>query len=127
DVAAVGPAFAAAAVDHGVALQHRAGGDGRLVRQARVDRGEVRGGGRHQLLEAVDDEVGLLVGVDPVAGAHDPLQVEADPVGRVRLQAVARLAGRGDDAGAVDAQPAALADQAELHRVPVQPGQVLQR
>src|SRR5438034_5489544 len=32
-----------------------------------------------QLLEAVDDEIGLLEAVDAVLRAHDPHQVEADP------------------------------------------------
>src|SRR5690606_4648498 len=81
----------------------------------------------HQLLVAVDDKVGLLEGVDAVAGAHDPLQVEADAVGRGAFQAVDGLALGADDAAAVDAQAASLANQAELHRVPVQPGQVDQR
>src|SRR5690606_12930976 len=102
-------------------------GDRRLPGQAGIDRGEIRPGRVHQLREAVDYEVGLLVAVDPVAGAHDPLQVEADPVGRVAVERIHRLARRRDDAGAVDPQRAGLADQAELHRVPVQPGQVLQR
>ncbi len=99
----------------------------RLLGQPRVERGEVRLGRRHQLLEAVDDEIGLLEGVDAVAGAHDPLQVEANPVRRPRFQRVQRFALGRDDAGAVDAQALGGVDQAEFHRVPVQAGQVLQR
>src|SRR5690606_13584499 len=126
-VAVGGPALAGAAVVDGVGVEHLARGNRRLSGQARLERGEVGARGLHQLLEAVDDEVGLLVVVDAVARAHDPLEVEADAVGRRRLQAVHRLAAGRDDAAAVDAQPAGLADEPELHRVPVQPGQVLQR
>src|SRR5690554_4033457 len=123
DVAVGGPAFAGAAVVDDVGLEHGAGGDRVLLRQARVDRGEVGFGRGHQLLEAVDDEIGLLVGVDAVARAHDALEVEADPVGRGRLQRMHGLAAGGHDAAAVDAQAIGLADQPELHRVPVQAGQ----
>src|SRR5687768_8464662 len=85
-VAVAGPALAIAALEYPVLRLHLAGREGGLVRQRGVDRGEVRRGGLHQLFEAVDDEVGLLEGVDAVAGAHDPRQVEADAVGRGRFQ-----------------------------------------
>src|SRR5690606_22870716 len=124
EVGVVRPALAGAAMDQLVGIQHVAGRDRRLPGEARVDRREVRLGRGHQLLEAVDDEVGLLVGIDAVARAHDPLEVEADAVGRIALQAVDGLALARDDAAAVDAQPVVLADQAELDRVPVQPREV---
>src|SRR5690606_12616628 len=93
-VAVAGPAFARAALVHLVAVEHGAGGDRILLRQPRVDRREVRTRGFHQLLETVDDEVGLLVAVDAVAGAHDALEVEADAVGRRAFQRMQRLALR---------------------------------
>ena len=114
-------------MEHGVGIEHAAGRDRRLFGQPRVDRGEVRAGGVHQLFVAVDDEIGLLVAVDAVAGAHDPLQVETDAVRRRAFQAVDAFALGADDAGAVDAQAVGFADQAELDRVPVQPGEVGQR
>src|SRR5690606_22071803 len=104
DVAVVGPAFAAAALEHGVAALYITGRKVFLRGKTRIDRGEVRIGGSHQLVEAIDDEVRFLEGIDAVAGAHDPLQIEADPVRRRRLQRVQRFALRRDDAGAVDAQ-----------------------
>src|SRR5690606_22945675 len=125
DIAVFCPALAGAAVEYAVAGEHGAGGKRFLARQPRVDRREVRTRGLEQLLEALDSEVGLLVGIAPVAGAPDPLEVEADPVRRVALQAVHALAARGHDAAAVDAQLPVFADQAELVGVPVQPGQEL--
>src|SRR5690606_16037712 len=103
DIAVAGPAFASAALEDAVIVEHGAGRDRRQVRQARVERGEVRARGLDQLFEAVDDEIGLLEGVDAVARAHDPRQVEADAVGRGAFQRMERLALRRDDAAAVDA------------------------
>src|SRR5690606_8342233 len=95
DVAVVQPALAGAALDNRVAGLHRAGREAVLAGQARVDRREVRRGGAHQLLVAVDDEIGLLVGVDAVARAHDPLEVEADAIGRLALRSEERRVGKG--------------------------------
>ena len=47
--------------------------------------------------------------------------------GPVAARGVDRLAARGKNAGAVRAQAARGAHQPELHRVPVQPGQHLER
>src|SRR5690348_10457628 len=80
-VVALQPPLARPAMNHAIAVLHGAGGEFGLVLEARVDRGEVGPGRVHQLLEAVDHEVGLLVGVDLVFGAHDALEVEADAVG----------------------------------------------
>src|SRR4028118_2410721 len=55
-------------------------------------------------LYAVEDEIGLLEVVDPVEGAHDAAEVEADPVRGRALEGEHRLAGRRGDAGAHDPQ-----------------------
>ena len=46
-----------------------------------IDRREVRRRLVEQLLETFDDEVGLLVAVDLVAGAHDALDVQRQALG----------------------------------------------
>ena len=74
------PTVPITAGEHAVVVQHIAGGVRRLPRQPCVDRGEVRPGGCEQLIEAVDHEVGLLVGVDAVARAHHAFQAEAEAV-----------------------------------------------
>jgi hypothetical protein len=70
----------------------------RQLQQLLVDRGEIHRRGIKQLLEAVDDKIGFLEGVDTVAGAHQPLQVKADTVGAGAVQAVLRLGLAGDNA-----------------------------
>jgi len=79
------------------------------------------------LLEAVDHEIGLLVIVDPVMGAHHALHVERDPVGRRIVEREDALAAGGDDARAVDVQGVAVSDQAELDRVPIKAGEFVDR
>src|SRR6185369_10722070 len=114
DVAVLRPASAAAALIDPIAGQHAAGGNGILARELRVVRREVRTGRIHQLLVAVDHEIGLLVGIDAVARAHDALEIEADAVWRGRFQAMNRFAFRRHDARTINAQRAVLADQAEF-------------
>ncbi len=58
--------------------------------------------------------------------AHHPLQIEAEPIRRRRFEAVDRLALARHDARTVDAQPLGFADQAEFHRVPVEPREIFQ-
>ena len=76
------PAHAIATGKDAVVVQHITRSMRRQLMQLRVDRGEVRQRGLEQLLEAVDHEVGLLVGVDAIARAHHALDVEADAVRR---------------------------------------------
>src|SRR6478672_10412627 len=106
-------------MEHAIAGQYLAGGDRRLGREPLVDRQEIRTRRVDQLVEAVDDEVRLLVRVDPITRAHDALEIEADAVRRRRLEAMDRFALRAHDARTVDAKSVVLADQAELDRVPV--------
>ena len=83
------------------------GGD-RYIRRAWkaiVHRREVALGHLEQLVQRWNDEIDLLEVVDAIGRAHHPLQVEGDAVGRAALQAEHRLRPRGDDAGAIDAQP----------------------
>jgi hypothetical protein len=108
----------------GVGLEHGVGVEVGNVVQRGVKRREVRlQRPAEQVLEAVGDEIGLLEVVDPVARAHDAPQVEGDAVGRGRVEREDALAETGDDAGAVKLQALAVADEAELHRIPVKPRQ----
>src|SRR5207342_808772 len=103
-VAVEKPAVAAAAMENAVVRLHFAGGKTRLLGELLVIRTEVRLGRFDQLLETVDHEIGFLKGVDAIARAHDPMQVEADAIGRIRFQAVEALAFRTHDARTVNAQ-----------------------
>lgn len=57
-----------------------------------IHRRKVRCRHVEQLLEAVDDEVGLLVGVDLVARAHGALQAEREALGFGAVDGVLQLA-----------------------------------
>src|SRR5690606_11388540 len=96
-------------------------------RERAVKWSEIRFRRLEQLVEAADHEIGLLEGVDAVARAHDPREIEADAVGRGGFEAEDALAFRREDARAVDAQALRRLDQAEFHRVPVEPRQAMQR
>ena len=107
--------------------QARVGFVGRLVglREQRFEVG--REHAVEQLLDVVQHEIGLLVGVDQVVGAQHALQIEGDARGPGGARGVDGLAARGQDAGAVGAQAPRRAHQPELHRVPIQPREHLQR
>ena len=61
--------------------RHRVGGDFGQVPKALVNRREIRRGFVEQLLETLDDKVGLLVAVDLVAGAHHAFNVQWQALG----------------------------------------------
>ena len=72
------------------------------------------------MLHIVDDEVGLLVGVDLVESAHGALQLQRQAVRLRAVDAVFQLADRAQNARTIGAHAAILTNQAKLHRVPVQ-------
>ena len=53
------------------------------------------------------------------------LQIEPETIGRWIIERKARLRVRRDDPGAVDARTIHRLEQAELDRVPVEPGEVV--
>ena len=71
-----------------IAFQYLACRNGILLGQQCIQRSEIRSSRFYQLRVAVDDEVGFLEGIDAVAGAHDPLQVETQAVGCRRFQRI---------------------------------------
>ena len=79
-----------------------------------------------QFLETVDDEIALLIVVYLIAGAHDALQIESQAIGRGIVQREDGFAKARDNARAIKPEPAGFADQAELHRVPVETRQLFQ-
>ncbi|MEI9992572.1 MAG: hypothetical protein WDM86_21390 [Rhizomicrobium sp.] len=116
-----------AAMVHAVGRQDVAGLVGLAAPQPGIKRGEVLVGLGEQGVEPIDDEIALLEIVDPVLGAHHPLQVEADAVGRGALDRMDRFRPARHDARTVDAQAVLAGDQPELDRVPIEPRQILQR
>ncbi len=89
-----------------------------------IERTEVLVAVAEQLLEAVDNEIGLLEIIDDVSGPHDAFEVEAEPVGR-RIFEREHGFGRGrHDAGAEDAQTLGCLHETELDRVPVEAGEI---
>src|SRR5216117_2079083 len=66
-----------------------------------VDRREVGRRFAHQVRERIDVEVGLLVAVDLVFGAHDALEVEREPARARIVDAVGELAARGEKPRAI--------------------------
>src|SRR5579862_8108977 len=70
------PALAAAAMVDPVRSKQVARRNRILRRELGIDQAEIRACRIHELLEAVDHEIGLLEGVDTVACAHDPSQIE---------------------------------------------------
>jgi hypothetical protein len=106
--------------------QHDAGFEVGLTLHLVVDRTEVDVRKAEQLLEAVDDEIGLLEVVDAVARAHHPFELKVEPVRRRVVEREDGLGRRRRDAGAVDPQAVLLLDQAELDRVPVHPRQLVE-
>ncbi|KAK0358434.1 hypothetical protein LTR94_035465, partial [Friedmanniomyces endolithicus] len=79
------------------------------------------------LLETVDHEIALLIIVDAIAGTHQPLEVEAEAIGRRIVQRKFGLPLGGNDAGAIEFEAIILSDQAEFHGVPIEPCQPLDR
>src|SRR5713101_4840891 len=69
------PAFAGAAMDHAVALQHGAGGNLRHLPQLLVIGREIGPRRLEQLLETFDDEIALLESINAIAGVHDAQQI----------------------------------------------------
>ncbi len=57
-----------------------------------------------QLLERVDDEIGLLIRIDAEFGRQHAFEIEGDAVGLVAVDGIDGLALRREDAGAIDAQ-----------------------
>ena len=57
-----------------------------------------------QLLEALEHEVVLLEGIDPILGAHHAQQIKLEAPRLRALDAVDRFAFRGQNSGAVDPQ-----------------------
>src|SRR5436190_14881486 len=82
-----------------------------------VDRREVGRRLAQQVLERVDDEVGVLVAVDLVLGAHDALQIERQAPRLRIVDAVGELPAGGKQSRAVRAHAERRLHQAELDRV----------
>ena len=91
-----------------------------------IDRIKIAVAGIQKRLKIVDDEIGLLEVVDNVFRAHDPLQVEGDPVRRGVLQCENCFLRRGQDTRTENTQLACFADESELYRIPVETGQIVQ-
>src|SRR6516165_7502869 len=72
------PAFARALMDHAVRRQDIAGRNLRQAAKRLVIGREIRPRRLEELLEAVDDEIALLEGVEAIACMHDAQEVEAD-------------------------------------------------
>src|SRR5258708_6954029 len=76
-----------------------------------------------ELVEIVEHEIGVLQPVDLVGPEHDRDRFERQALDILVLERVLYLGGRGEDARAIGFQAFGCADQAELDRVPVEPGQ----
>ena len=80
---------------HAIAVEYIASGNRFRAFQVVIDRAEIGiDGGLEKIIEAVDDEIGFLEGVDAIARAHHPLHIETDAVWRRRFKRVDRLALR---------------------------------
>src|SRR3546814_2441546 len=76
---------------------------------------------------AVDDELIRLEIVDPIVGPHHAGEIEADAVRAVRFEREDAFGIGGNDAGAIDAQAPALADQPEFDGIPIETRELFQR
>src|SRR5437773_3938575 len=81
-----------------------------------VDRREVGRRFAHQVRERIDVEVGLLVAVDLVFGAHDALEVEREPARARVVDAGGELAARGEQPRAIRPDTRGGLHEAELDR-----------
>ena len=90
-----------------------------------VNRPEIPIAVLQQLLETLDHKITLLEVVDDVAGAHDALKIEGDPVWGAVLKRKNGLGWRREDACSENAQALPSANEPELDRVPVEAGKVV--
>src|SRR5512133_2785341 len=85
-----------------IRFEERIGLDIGQRRYLAIDRRKIWPGRLEQLLEIFNDEIGLLEGVDAIAGPHDPPEIKKKPARSGFFETVDRLPGGGQDAGAVD-------------------------
>ena len=79
------------------------------------------------MVQRGDDEIILLKIVNSIFAAHQSHQVKSDAVGARIIQRKNAFAIAGDDPRAINAQARSFLYQPELHRVPIEPRQFMQR
>src|ERR1043165_288804 len=108
-------------MDHSVAGEDRVRAIGCYPLQPCIERREGFVGFGEKLFEAVDDEVGLLIAVDPEFRREHTLKIESDPVRRRTVDRIDGLAMRRENPRTIGPQSLRRLNETELDGVPIEP------